>query len=328
MRIKYILIATLLSAASVAQAVDNTLPEEALAQQQSQLNQLKKQVRTSRAEINRLNTQLKRQQQENNQRVKQLDATLESRPQQQDASAQQQNRTLSDIDKKLENVATAQQQSKRDTTSTLNALENRHQLLAREVSQRNLTLTLVLGAFILIALSGYLLLLRRVKSVQNGASAGLQQALERVGLAEQQMVKADHQLADSLTEVVSRMTLLAGAESSKAAAVEQPDHTLPLKVADEIFRMRKRLASLPTETKGLTPLKKSLERLENQLNEQGYEIIDYTGMDFDEGMTINARVIPSDDLEPGKSVITKVVAPQINHNGLINRIADVEVSVG
>lgn len=328
MRIKHILFATFLAATFAAQAADDIAPEERLAQQQSQLNQLKKQIRTSRAEINRLNTQLTQQQRENTRQAKQLDATLLSRSQQQEASAAQQSRAISDIDKKLASVASTQQNDARQTALKLDAQAQQHQQLARDVNKRNLTLLSVIVAFILIVVSGFILLRKNVSALRRAVSTDLQHALERVNSAEQQMVKADSQLAESLAEVVSRMSVLASVENSKAPTEAQPDHTLPLKVADEIFRMRKRLASLPTETKGLTPLKKSLERLENQLNEQGYEIIDYTGMDFDEGMTINARVIPSDDIEPGKSVITKVVTPQVNYHGLINRIADVEVSVG
>ncbi len=40
------------------------------------------------------------------------------------------------------------------------------------------------------------------------------------------------------------------------------------------------LAALPEDTKGLKPLSKSLERLEDELSEQGYEIIDHTGTEI------------------------------------------------
>jgi hypothetical protein len=112
---------------------------------------------------------------------------------------------------------------------------------------------------------------------------------------------------------------------------EQPsntDHTLSTKLADEIHRMRKRLIALPEDTPGLTPLMKSLERLQAELHSQGYEIVDHTGKPYNEQMTVKPRFIPGDDLAPGERIITKVVAPQVNYNGVMLRMADIEVSVG
>ena len=45
-------------------------------------------------------------------------------------------------------------------------------------------------------------------------------------------------------------------------------------------------------------------------------------------MSIKAQLVPSDDLEEGQSIISKVLVPQINFKGVSIRMADVEVSVG
>lgn len=71
-----------------------------------------------------------------------------------------------------------------------------------------------------------------------------------------------------------------------------------------------------------------MERLEEELNEQGYNIIDYTGQNYDENMAINAQIIPNDDLSEGQSIISKVISPQVNYQEKMIRMADVEVSVG
>ena len=57
-------------------------------------------------------------------------------------------------------------------------------------------------------------------------------------------------------------------------------------------------------------------------------IIDYTGLKYTENMSIKAQLVPSDDLEDGQSIISKVLVPQINFKGVSIRMADVEVSVG
>ena len=51
-------------------------------------------------------------------------------------------------------------------------------------------------------------------------------------------------------------------------------------------------------------------------------------MEFSENLSIQSRFIPSDDLEHGQSIISKVVTPQVNFKGVMIRMADVEVNVG
>ena len=328
MSIKGIIFTILLCSGFTAMAAESGNTEGELIQQQSQLNQLKKQIRTSRIEIGKLNRELKQQQKQYDQRMQLLNAALLTQNKQQDTSITVQSDRISEIDKKIGDLLRLQQNAQQQTQSSLNLLAQRHQDSTQTVNKRSLVvalLTLVIG---LMGLLGFLWLRMRISRQQAYFSDDLQHALKRVNAAEEHMVSVDRQLADSLSELLNQLTMPPITNSEITEPSPPPEQTLPIKVADEIFRMRKRLAALPAETKGLTPLRKSLERLEAELNEQGYELIDYTGMVFDEGMSLNARIIPADDLEPGQRIITKVIKPQINYRGLLNRLADVEVSVG
>jgi len=199
--------------------------------------------------------------------------------------------------------------------------------LNQSISYR--TMSLMLGLLILLGLIGlsYWILRKRQAESNRDLSIQVQQTLESVRLSEEKIVQTDTKLAEQLLEVVMQLkqpqqNVAIGQQQSK------PDHSSPLKLADEIHRMRKRLAALPDDTKGLKPLSKSLERLEDELQEQGYEIIDYTGMKYTENMSMKAQLIPSDDLDNGLSIISKVIVPQVNYGGMMIRMADVEVSVG
>lgn len=328
MKRKGIILALLLCTGFTVTAEENSGMDNTLIQQQSQLNQLKKQLRSSRSEVSRLHTELKQQQQQHNQRIRRLDAALLAQSEQQNNQLAAQNNRLSEADKKVDDLRRLQQDAQQQTQSNLNSLTQRQQSMTQALDQRSLALILLALAIGMLALLGFLRLGKRITRQQTALSSDLNTALHRVNAAEEQMVSADRQLADSLAELLNRLAVLPTASHEAAEASSAPEAALPIKVADEIFRMRKRLMALPAETKGLTPLRKSLERLEAELNEQGYELIDYTGMEFDEGMSLNARVIPADDLEPGQRVISKVIKPQINYRGLLNRLADVEVSVG
>lgn len=107
------------------------------------------------------------------------------------------------------------------------------------------------------------------------------------------------------------------------------DHSLSLTIADELNRMRRRMEHMPEDTKGLKALIKATERLEEKLNELGYEIIDLLGQPYAEGLTVTTtRFVPSEELSKGEQIISKVIKPQVNYNGVLVQSAEVEVSVG
>ena len=100
------------------------------------------------------------------------------------------------------------------------------------------------------------------------------------------------------------------------------------KVADEITRMRQRIASMPPDINGITQLSKSLDRLEEELNLLEFEIPVLLNTPFDDGMTIKARFIPSENMNTDEKIITKIIKPQINYKGQLVQVAEVEVSIG
>jgi len=105
-------------------------------------------------------------------------------------------------------------------------------------------------------------------------------------------------------------------------------HDFPIKVADEITRMRQRLLNISGQINGIIQLQKSLDRLEEELNILGFEMPELLNKSYDDGMTIKVRFIPSEDRKVGEQIITKVIKPQINYKGQLIQMAEVEVSEG
>ena len=108
---------------------------------------------------------------------------------------------------------------------------------------------------------------------------------------------------------------------------EAVDHSLPLKLAEEIHRMRKRLNTME-ESHGTKVLNKRIDSLTDKINDLGYEIIKLEGEDFNEGMTVDANFIPDENLDEGKEIISRVIKPQINYKGKLIQPAKVEVAQG
>ena len=229
---------------------------------------------------------------------------------------------------KVNQAVTSLDQNTQNTTKRIN----------EDLSNRTIAIGLGLLTLLALLATSYFMLRKRQQTSSQGLENQLKTALNNVKQSEENIVKSDTQLADKLLEVVERLKentqVMNFTKSqqidqlSQSAVNNELDHSLALKLADEIHRMRKRIEALPQETKGLKSLSKSLERLEEELNEQGYNIIDYTGQNYDENMAINAQIIPSDDLSEGQSIISKVISPQVNYQEKMIRMADVEVSVG
>jgi len=116
-------------------------------------------------------------------------------------------------------------------------------------------------------------------------------------------------------------------QSVKKVIVERKiDHEPFIRTCIEIVRMKKRIEKM--ETKDKRHLVKSLERLEEYFKEKGYEIISYEGVAYHEGMNLKVSFVPSEELEKGSHIITKVIKPQINYQNAMIHVAEVEVSVG
>ena len=106
------------------------------------------------------------------------------------------------------------------------------------------------------------------------------------------------------------------------------DHSLPIQVGLEIYRMRRRIKFMPEDTKGINALSNALERLEDEFKSNGYDIVDLLNKPYNDGLTVEANFFPSNELKAGEKIITKVIKPQINYNGKLVFQSKIEVTEG
>jgi hypothetical protein len=109
---------------------------------------------------------------------------------------------------------------------------------------------------------------------------------------------------------------------------EDIDHSLALKVADEIIRIKKNLSSMDPETKGLKQLEFAVDRIQDNFKENGYEMVELLNKPYDQGMKVSAKFKPDETLKQGEQIITRIIKPQVNFNNVIIQEAQVEVSTG
>ena len=117
-------------------------------------------------------------------------------------------------------------------------------------------------------------------------------------------------------------------EGSKESNSGEMDHSLALKVADEIVRIQKNTSRMDPNAKGLKQLVASVKRIQDNFSSNGYDIVEMLGQPYDEGMNASANFIPDEDLNENEQIITKIIKPQVNYQGVMIQAAQIEVSQG
>lgn len=182
----------------------------------------------------------------------------------------------------------------------------------------------IIGTLATLLLGGllYWLLGRRIVSSKTDVESQIKNTKKTL---EEESVKLDNKLVEVLES-----QLKIKHEEVKAApqvASKEIDHSLALKVADEIVRMQKNISKMDEDTKGLKPLLKGIERIQANFASNGYEMVNLLNKDYDERMNIDViNFITDSNLTEGRKIITSVIKPQVNYNGVLIQRAQVDVS--
>jgi hypothetical protein len=184
----------------------------------------------------------------------------------------------------------------------------------------------VIGVFLAILLSGFLYRLMS-KRQETDKTDFIDKLSKTKSSIEESLVKEfgkQTELLDLQLHLIEQQkTTLQSTPNS------EPDHSLALKVADEITLIERNISLMDATTKGLKQLSRSVEKIRDNLSANGYDIPSLLGKPFNQGMKIvPVSTIPDESLESGVEIITKVIKPQVNYNDKMIQAAQVEVSVG
>jgi hypothetical protein len=200
--------------------------------------------------------------------------------------------------------------------------ETRISELGGDVEKNRLYWIIATLAILLLGVLMYLFLGKRIKSSQADVETQIKntkKALEEEGL----------KLDKKLIEVLETQLKVQQEESKKQTTKtsEKADHSLALKVADEIVRMQKNISRMDADINGLRPLERGIERIQANFAANGYEMVNLVNSEYDERMNIDViNFVEDDTLESGKKIISKIIKPQVNFNGILIQRAQVEVS--
>ena len=178
----------------------------------------------------------------------------------------------------------------------------------------------IIGTLITLLLGGivYWLLGKRIASSQTDVESQIRSTKKTL---EEESLKLDAQLLD----IINSQLKIKETEPAKTESGEK-DHSLVLKVADEVTRILMNLEVMDKEIKGYKQLKKYSESILDNLKAYGYEIPQLIGMNYNSGMNMVATLEFDESIESGKQIIKRIIKPQVNFEGKMIQAAKVTVA--
>ncbi|MBT2988834.1 MAG: hypothetical protein KME65_07695 [Candidatus Thiodiazotropha sp. (ex Ctena orbiculata)] len=167
-------------------------------------------------------------------------------------------------------------------------------------------------------MAAFLIIAGKLHEKQRGLRQEMMREIEGLdGSMKEDRVRFDEKLLE-----------LIDAQIVKAAVTTEEDHTLALKVADEIVRIQKNISRMDEGTKGLKQLAASVVRIQDNFAANGYEIVDMLEKPYVEGMRATVNYVSDENLDEGQQIISRIIKPQVNYQGVMIQSAQIEVSTG
>lgn len=142
---------------------------------------------------------------------------------------------------------------------------------------------------------------------------------------QEESLKLDNKLLELLEKQLSIENNVTNNETKQEKEI---DHSLTLKVADEITRIEYNLSKMDSSVRGYKQLSSALRRIKDNFLANGYEIVDMLGKPYNEGMKTIVDFVADENLKAGEQIITKVIKPQVNYNGVMIQKSQIQVSQG
>lgn len=297
---KTILIPILLCATSLFAQEQKT----ELQKQQQEIVSLNQKINNQQVVISQQKTELTK-----------LSSTTENQQKQIDSLKGETNKNVQNIQTIANDLGTKIQQTETTAKDSISKLD-------KDVNTNRLYWIIATLATLLLGGVLYWLLGKRIATSKTDVEIQIKNTKKSL---EEESIKLD----SKLVEVLESQLKLKQEEKQiiSSNSNNEIDHSLALKVADEIVRMQKNISKMDDDTKGLKPLVKGIERIQANFASNGYEMVNLLNKDYDERMNIDVINFTEDEnIEKGRKVITRIIKPQVNYNGILIQRAQVDVS--
>jgi cell division septum initiation protein DivIVA len=241
------------------------------------------------------------------------------------------NSKLSNAYQRIDSLRTKTQDNSNAITQTANQLgiqiketgdKNEGKITEVSESLSKNSLYGIIGVLSAILLSGllYWLLSKKQKTDKTEVETQLSNAKKSI---EEEQVQINTKLAELYN---GQMELLK--QERKANPSNEIDHSLALKVADEIVKMQMNLVHMDSKVRGHKQLTIAVTNVFDNFKANGYEIVDLLNKPYNDGMNMDASKEPDPTLNEGEQIIRRIIKPEIHYNNKMIQKAQVIVAYG
>ncbi len=233
---------------------------------------------------------------------------------------------LSTVDSLRNECNTVGANQKTDKLEFVNSISKTNELIqATEnvLSSRTLWGTCGLVILFMVIITTVFAFFKKIK-LGTTSIDDVRKAQEALQAAQTKMQEESVKLDNQLLAIVQRQLDASISPSNKTTG--EPDHSLVVKLADEIARIETNLSKMDKSVRGYKQLVQAKDRMINNVRANGYEIISLLGQEYNDGMQFQTRFVPDESLPEGKRIITGMIKMQVNYNGKMIQPAEIVVS--
>ena len=241
---------------------------------------------------------------------------------------------LSSQDKKLQSVvdslqgvsnalATALRTNKKELSESIGKTNELALSTESVLSSRTLWGSCGLAILLLAIIATIFAFLKKIK-LGTTSIDDVRRAQDALQAAQTKMQEESVKLDNQLLAIVQKQLDASVPSANKTTG--EPDHSLVVKLADEIARIETNLSKMDKSVRGYKQLVQAKDRMINNVRANGYEIISLLGQEYNDGMQFQTRFVPDESLPEGKRIITGMTKMQVNYNGKMIQPAEIVVS--
>ena len=230
---------------------------------------------------------------------------------------------IDSLQDKCKSLEEAQSTDRENIKGKIDATDNNVRTNQDQLQSRTLYGVIVVIVVLAIIVGVACWLTKRIKS-GTSTIGDVRRAQEALQAAQTKMQEESIKLDNQLLAIVQKQ--LDASASSANKTTGDPDHSLVVKLADEIARIETNLSKMDKSVRGYKQLVQAKDRMINNVRANGYEIISLLGQDYNDGMQFQTRFVPDESLPEGKRIITGMIKMQVNYNGKMIQPAEIVVS--
>ena len=228
---------------------------------------------------------------------------------------------IDSLQDKCKSLEEAQSTDRENINEKIDATDNNVRTNQDQLQSRTLYGVIVVIVVLVIIVGVACWLTKRIKS-GTSTIGDVRRAQEALQAAQTKMQEESVKLDNQLLAIVQKQ--LDASSASKITG--EPDHSLVVKLADEIARIETNLSKMDKSVRGYKQLVQAKDRMINNVRANGYEIISLLGQEYNDGMQFQTRFVPDESLPEGKRIITGMIKMQVNYNGKMIQPAEIVVS--